>query len=69
MNSAKQWPPLGEDVTDDTADSSRSAMVGFYKEMIVLDFEDNRKSIAYVNDSGIFTRSLQDLWSSCRQLA
>src|SRR5262249_39776337 len=60
-----------EDVTDDAADSSRCAMVRFNERgmIVALDFKDDRKSIAYVNDPRIFTWSLKDLRSSGRQLA
>src|SRR5262249_45085192 len=59
-----------EDVTDDTADSCRCAMVRFNERgvIVALDFEDDCKSIAYVNDSRIFTWSLKDLQSSRWQL-
>ncbi len=60
-----------EDVADDAADSSRRAMVRFNERgvIVALDFEDDCKSIAYVNDPCIFTWSLKDLRSSGWQLA
>ena len=59
----------GEDITQNTANASRSPLIGFNVRRVIMafDFKDRRPAITNINDASVFTRPLDHLRASCRQ--